>query len=209
MTTPEDLYKPLVGERQAQVNVLAEIQRRAWQTSEDHGFHEAQRNLDPRSVLVIIAALRVHEAISRIIGKMRDVTPEEADAGRYELLLEDLLHVGLRSDRTVPLTTAIEQSVLVKLLLIHEEVSEATECAFEHLAGPTGDPVLDLSYLGDLAVVETNPDKPGKPEGFPSELADIKVRVNDCMESCGIDPAVELDKMDYNDTRERLHGRNI
>jgi NTP pyrophosphatase (non-canonical NTP hydrolase) len=46
-----------------------------------------------------------------------------------------------------------------------------------------------------------------KPEGFPSELADIMIRVMDLAEGMGVDLGKEiLEKHEYNKTRPYKHG---
>lgn len=48
----------------------------------------------------------------------------------------------------------------------------------------------------------------GKPEGLPSELADIVIRVADFAEHLGIDLEEEIRvKAAYNETRPPKHGR--
>jgi NTP pyrophosphatase (non-canonical NTP hydrolase) len=82
-------------------------------------------------------------------------------------------------------------SVPERLCLIHSEVSEALE------AYRDGD--------NDLRIAEG-----GKPEGIPSELADIVIRVVDmaCYLGIDLDAAVKA-KMDYNATRPHQHGRKV
>lgn len=53
-------------------------------------------------------------------------------------------------------------------------------------------------------------DKPRKPEGVPSELADIVIRAFDFADEAGIDLAAIIDeKIAYNATRARMHGRKF
>lgn len=82
-----------------------------------------------------------------------------------------------------------------RLCLIHSEVSEALE---EYRAGH---PTTRTYY---------NADKPTKPEGVPSELADILIRVFDLAGAEGIDlDEIVAEKMLYNATRGYKHGGKV
>ena len=55
-----------------------------------------------------------------------------------------------------------------------------------------------------------NADKPNKPEGVPSELADIVIRCLDIAEMFGIDLGWTLaEKLEYNSSRGYRHGGKI
>ncbi len=78
------------------------------------------------------------------------------------------------------------------LALIHSEVSEA----LEELRRP--EPALELYF---------NAEKPDKPEGFVTELADVVIRCMDTCEALGLDlEQAIVKKMKYNATRPHKHG---
>jgi NTP pyrophosphatase (non-canonical NTP hydrolase) len=81
-----------------------------------------------------------------------------------------------------------------KLLMIHAEVSEATE---------------ELRDSGEFCDIEESwqipPDE--KPVGFASEIADILIRTFDLAGAVGIDLDAEVNKkVEYNKTRGHRHG---
>lgn len=95
------------------------------------------------------------------------------------------------TDGKLELTT---RDVLSHLALIHSEVSEAAEDV--RLAPPYE---LHQQRLED-----------GKPCGFPSELADVVIRVLDLGEALGVDVGkAVVDKHAYNCTRPLRHGGKL
>lgn len=80
---------------------------------------------------------------------------------------------------------------ITRLALITTEVSEAIE-----------------EIRNGHAVDETYyPDNKPKPEGVPSELADIVIRALDAADAWGIDlEAMIVEKINYNSTRGHRHG---
>ncbi len=80
---------------------------------------------------------------------------------------------------------------------LHSEVSEAWEEARQ----PDFDPARTYYSSGD------GPGPLAKPEGLPSELADIMIRCADTAQTFGIDlEAAIVEKMAYNATRPHRHG---
>jgi NTP pyrophosphatase (non-canonical NTP hydrolase) len=83
--------------------------------------------------------------------------------------------------------------VTAQLALVMTEASEAIEC------------VRDGDYAPRVST-----EKPGKPEGLPSELADIVIRVGQLAHAMGIDleEAIRV-KMEHNAVRVHRHGGRL
>ena len=106
-----------------------------------------------------------------------------------------------------PRDAALRNYYMVKVGLIMSEGAEA----LEELR--SGRPV-DQNYYTHNGV-ETDFSTRGnnelnKPEGVPSELADIVIRCFDFADEAGFSLInMILEKLDYNDTRSRLHGKTV
>ena len=93
--------------------------------------------------------------------------------------------------------------ILGKLALVHSEVSEAGECVRDGEMEDTLSHAPLCKWVGYPDSEECTP----KPEGLPSELADVIIRVLDLAGYLEIDMEKAITrKMDYNVTREHRHG---
>jgi hypothetical protein len=107
-----------------------------------------------------------------------------------------------------------------KLLLVVSEVIGAhAEIRTGHAADETyyPQPPLPSSLVAEVGVAKAreliNADclaKPKKPEGVPSEIADAVIRCFDFAYTEGFSLAdIIIEKLQYNATRERLHGKRF
>lgn len=103
----------------------------------------------------------------------------------------------IREDDSTLADSVLSSYYSKRLNLIHDELAEAHE-------------ELRNGRKMDEAYENTSPGKEGKPEGIPSELADVVIRVFDLAGEVGIDLAdVIASKLEYNSSREKMHGRKF
>lgn len=117
---------------------------------------------------------------------------------RQEGIAVNELASRLRAEGNDTLASSIVSSYASKRMnLIHDELSE-------------GHDELRAGRLMDEAYENTTPGKEGKPEGVPSELADVVIRAFDVADEFGIDLAdVLFGKGDFNSKREAMHGKKF
>ena len=125
-----------------------------------------------------------------VFNELLAVIPETHEALRAKVL-------ALREESRAP--------KYAKLLLIASEAIEGAEWIRSH---PELDPTKD--YVHTSLIPEWQPyaeGMTGKPEGLPSELADIVIRVFDDARSWNIDLVAAIRrKMAHNATRAQRHG---
>ena len=118
---------------------------------------------------------------------MKSITILEAQAESHGCALEKGWWDDFKEDGGISHRLVVA-SIPEKIALIHSEAGEA----------------LEDYRTGKLETV-INP--LGKPEGLPTELADIVIRVMDLAGALGIDLEAEVvNKMKFNRTRSHRHG---
>jgi NTP pyrophosphatase (non-canonical NTP hydrolase) len=125
-----------------------------------------------------------------VLREGRQTVPEIVEAAHANSMAKGFWDDQKRAVNSTRLDQGlVQRTIPEKLALIHSEVSEA------------------LEDYRDGAMV-TTVDEKGKPVGFPSELADIVIRVCDLAGALEIDLDAEIArKMRHNAGRPRKHGK--
>lgn len=106
--------------------------------------------------------------------------------------LDDLINEAHRTAVSKGWWDDGDRNLYEQVALMHSELSEAVE---------------ELRADHGVTEVYFNEDKPGKPEGFPIELADVLIRIFDTAGRYGIDLPAAIDmKLKYNKSRPYRHG---
>jgi hypothetical protein len=119
------------------------------------------------------------------------------------------LILGVSEETNSPgVEAALVDHVVATAALIDTESSELIE---EVRAGRGLNEIYYRYDNGDPDAPATTPTgAPRKPEGVPTELADIEIRGFDFAARFGIDLAIEIDrKLAFNATRGHMHGKKL
>ncbi len=142
----------------------------------------------PAVVPALKSSLRVLDADARVeeLGRLREIQRDvhklAVDRGWWEGVPK---HAGIYYPTV--------SQMMERMALFHGEVAEASE-----------------DIRDGVMAVHLNPEKNNKPEGFPTELADIIIRVMDLAEGMGIDLETEISrKHAFNKTRPYRHGGKL
>jgi len=161
-----------------------------------------------------------------LIEAFKDVGGTESEGINYEALRElqslcyrNAASKGFHDDRPDDAKVLVGYQGNKMMLMVGELAEAHEELRKGHLVTETYYPARDLPAS---LVYEAGPEvarqlidaedagKLKKPEGVPSELADTVIRILDFCGAEGIDLAgIIAEKLAYNATRERLHGKKF
>ncbi|MDF2695257.1 MAG: hypothetical protein K0S65_3640 [Labilithrix sp.] len=169
-----------------QLEAIRSLQAHVGEGNRARGFREDEEELDDIIGVVETSLSLIEEGEVEVI---------EFGAGLLKKLSKALKNAKLHGHAN-------------RLLLIVSEVVEA------HEALRSGHGVNETYYIdedGNKTHERFRPDgTPRKPEGVPSEIADVKIRTLDFADNVTMDLAAIVDEKDaYNATRPYRHGRKF
>ncbi|MFD5864395.1 hypothetical protein ACFWGP_05555 [Agromyces sp. NPDC127015] len=180
MTTPTTIETADPRLLSSAFSGLRAVQQLAWAGSEAKGFHEAGDRLR-----LALAAAETAEEL-----RLAERALQDHWANRLMLIVGEAVeaHEELRSGRAVDETYYPTQTKVY--------------------VAPVGTPPEQMT--GGSPIGSLVDDRRHKPEGVPSELADIVIRAFDAAGEAGIDLASIIEeKLRYNAGRPVLHGRQF
>lgn len=199
--------------RAAIIEMLDTLQERIGQGNADRGFH------DPT-----LRVMGEHAFAVRRADEAENSEPDDPQYGDLEDAEQSRALTRRTNKELVDIAAhAVRTEFITKLALIVTEAAEAIEDVRNGLSlthnhytingervtkrGVDGPRWMWVTGDGEAAY---SSDHPAKPEGFPSELADIVIRAFDTAHLAGFSLAdVIVEKLDFNDTRQRLHGKTL
>lgn len=167
---------------------------KAWQNSEDKGWHREQKEE--------VSTLDWMKAAWQTLQHLPDTDPVALAAKT------DLSNLINKLQDRVLRTGGVQ--VMSKLMLIVTEVAEAAEVYRAGKYFPSLSDCYMLNSEGEYVLYDDSIEPPAKPEGAGSELADVIIRMLDLAKTLNIDLGVEIArKMRYNAIRPERHGGKI
>lgn len=171
------------------MTILEDLQKSSWSVSEEHGFHDAQINLDPK-------VLATYLKLFLTIGELCEAGEEtRAGHGFTEIYYEFDIY-GTKKPEHMIISDSPYMVLQGAQPLWFTELTPALIAAQE-IFGLDADEVMAQKKIAF-----------GKPAGFPIELADALIRLCDLAEDVGVSlsEACRI-KEAYNRTREFMHGK--
>ena len=162
---------------------LRALQKQIGDANAEKGFHEEGASI--QRLPQLLSGIH-HALLMPVVNTMAKLFPS--------------IERNYWSSRLALLTTEVAEAI--EELRNGRQVDEVWYSAQTPLGLTTWYPDERPEWVGD--------DILGKPEGVPSEIADVVIRAFDLADEAGIDlAAVIQEKLAYNATRAQMHGRTF